>query len=358
MCSLSKYLQGMEPSANTTTYEFHTDLNPVIWDGAVLKPEIRDKLMDIASAFIDFIEIDIDVVDVIITGSLANYNYTVYSDFDLHILTDFSEYKADPKLLKDYFGAKKTVWNTTRNITIKDYQVELYVQDVSEAHYSTGVYSLKRNEWLVEPKPITNVTEIDKKLVLTKKQAMLDIIKYALSPECTIENAENAKEKFMSMRKIGLEKGGEFSAENLAYKELRREGWIDKLIEGVISKKDVRLSLAEEKFKNYFSLNSQEKRGPRHRSLTAGVNSMTNTKGKSVRMIAKSHTDQETPFPKIENLKAKKNGIVPLTPEEARGIAAFYDIDLEKIKTTPRGLSTSSIKIAFNPTANIFILTK
>lgn len=348
----------MDSSANTTTYEFHTELNPVIWDGAVLKPEIREKLLEIAAAFIDFIEIDLDIEDVILTGSLANYNYTVYSDFDLHILTDFAEYQTDPALLKDYFGAKKTVWNTTRNITIKGYEVELYVQDTTEAHYSTGVYSLKHNGWLTEPVPVTNVDEVDKTLVLTKKQAMLDIIKYALSPECSIENAEKAKDKFLNMRKIGLEKGGEFSPENLAYKELRRQGWIEKLIKGVIAKKDVSLSLKQETFQGYHSLTGIERRGPRHRGLTAGVRSMTSTKAKSARMIAKSHTDQETPFPKIELLKARKKGMVPLSADEARGIAAFYDIDLETVKTKPRGLSTSGIKISFTPLANVFILTK
>lgn len=348
----------MDPSANTTTYEFHTELNPVIWNGIVLKPEIREKLLEIATAFIDFIEIDLDVEDVILTGSLANYNYTVYSDFDLHILTDFTEYQTDPKLLKDYFGAKKTVWNTTRNITIKGYEVELYVQDTSEAHYSTGVYSLKHNGWLTEPVPVTNVDEVDKNLVLTKKQAMLDIVEYALSPECSIENAEKAKDKFLNMRKIGLEKGGEFSPENLAYKELRREGWIDKLIKGVLAKKDMALSLKQETFQSYVSLGGTEKRGPRHRGLTAGVRSMTSADVKSARMIAKSHTDQETPFPKIELLKAKKTGMVPLSADEARGIAAFYDIDLDTVKTKPRGLSTSGIKITFSPLANTFILTK
>lgn len=349
----------MDTSANTTTYEFHTQLNPVIWDGMVLKPEVREKLLQIAAAFIDYIEIDIDVEDITLTGSLANYNYTKYSDFDLHIKTDLSEYDAPSDLLKDYFKAKKTVWNTTRNITIKGHEVELYVENVEEPHYSTGVYSLKNNTWIIKPKPITSMEDVDKRLVLTKKKTMLDIINYALSPDCSVADAEKAKEKFLDMRKIGLEKGGEFSPENLAYKELRNTGAIEKLIQGVLAKKDAELSLNQENFKSYMDMSYSKERGPRHQGLTAGVNRAGKTSG-TVGMVARMHTNQETPFPKVENLKKQKKGTVYLSPREVQGIASFYNLDLEKIKSRPegRGLSTSGIRIMFNPSLNVYVLTK
>ena len=75
-------------------------------------------------------------------------------------------------------------------------------------------------------------------------------------------------------------------------------------------------------------------------------------------MVARSHTNVETPFPKIERLKAKKNGIETLTPQEAQSIATFYELDLEKVKTEPRGLSTSGIKIGFNTVSGVYVLTK
>ena len=348
----------MDLSANNITYEYHTELNPVVWDGKHLKTEVKDKLLDIALAFIDFIEIEIDIEDITLTGSLANYNYTKYSDFDLHIITDYQLYSASPELLKDYFNAKKTVWNTTRNITIKGYEVELYIQSIKEPHHSTGVYSLRDDIWLVEPKPVKKLTDVDTAAILQKKKAMLDIINFATGPDCDVITAEKAKEKFLNLRKAGLEKGGEFSPENLAYKELRREGAIDRLVQGVLAKKDASLSLKQENFKSYMSLSGPERRGPRHQSLTAGVNRATSNKSKTLGMVARSHTDVETPFPKIERLKAKKEGIVPLSQQEAQGIAAFYNLDLDKIKTEPRGLSTSGIKIGFNPVGKIFVLTK
>ena len=129
----------MNASANNITFEYHKELNPQIWDDKTLKPEIREKLLEIAEAFLEFIEIEVEVEDVTLTGSLANYNYTKYSDFDLHIITDYKSYDAETDLVKDYFSAKKTIWNTTRDITIKGYDVEVYIQDVSEPHHSTGV---------------------------------------------------------------------------------------------------------------------------------------------------------------------------------------------------------------------------
>ena len=105
----------MSLSANSITHAYHEILNPVLWKDGKLDPEIKDKLLTIAAAFLDFIEIEVDVHDITLTGSLANFNYTKHSDFDLHILTDFTDYNASSDLLKDYFNAKKKIWKIKRN---------------------------------------------------------------------------------------------------------------------------------------------------------------------------------------------------------------------------------------------------
>ena len=161
----------MDSSPNTLPVEFHDNLNPAIWEDNKLKPEIKDRLLVIAKTFIDSLEIEVDVEDIILTGSLANYSYTKYSDFDLHIVTDYNEYSVDAELLKDYFTAKKTVWNLTRDITIKGYEVEVYVQDVSETHNATGVYSIKNDDWIAVPSPVKNKEGIDKVAVERKKRS-------------------------------------------------------------------------------------------------------------------------------------------------------------------------------------------
>jgi len=348
----------MSSSANNITFEYHDTLNPEIWDGNELKPEIEDKLLEIAEAFLEFLDIEIDIEDITLTGSLANYNYTKYSDFDLHIITDFNAYDTDKELLKDYFGAKKTIWNTTRDITIKGYDVEVYIQDEAEPHHSTGVYSIKNGEWVTVPKLIKDKTQIDRGLIQKKKEAMLDIINYALSPECDVECADKQKEKFMKLRKSGLEKGGEFSPENLAFKELRRSGAIERLIQGTLQKKDKELSLDSLQRENFKSFLGLDKRGPRHQSLTAGMNKIGRGEG-SISMVADMHKKKKGDTNAVHNLKKQSVGKTTITNDKAMEIINRYNLDINKIKAGyPRKLSTSGISIGYNTQTNTFYLHK
>ena len=348
----------MSLSAKDLTYEFHTELNPLVWVDKTLKPEIKDKLLEIAEAFLDFIDVEVDVEDITLTGSLANYNYTKYSDFDLHIITDFKTYNADKDLLKDYFNAKKTVWNTTRDITIKGYDVELYVQDISEPHHSTGVYSLKNDKWITEPKPTKEKANIDVEQVNKKKQAMLDIINFALSPDCDIECAEKTKEKFLNLRKAGLEKGGEFSPENLAFKELRRTGDVERLVKGIIAKKDEQLSLDSvqkemvDTFKNFLKMST--KRGPHHRKMGSWDRRLTDPNRKSIGVVAQMHK-LGNDIDVVHRKKEQHNSMTPISNVKAEEIISRYNLDKSKL---PRKLSTSNIELGFNPQTNSYYLRK
>jgi hypothetical protein len=63
-----------------------------------------------------------------------------------------------------------------------------------------------------------------------------------MTPEEIIEVINRIKEKLKRFRMCGLEKGGEFSYENLAFKFLRRSGYIKKLFD--LKNKVVDLSLS------------------------------------------------------------------------------------------------------------------
>lgn len=348
----------MALSAKDLTYEFHTELNPQVWTDKKLNPVIKDKLLEIAEAFIEFIDIDIDVEDITLTGSLANYNYTKYSDFDLHIITDFDSYDVDKDLLKDYFSAKKTVWNTTRNIAIKGYDVELYIQDISEPHHSTGVYSLKDNDWITEPKPTKEKVDVDLNLINKKKQAMLDIIDFALSSNCNVECAEKAKEKFLNLRKAGLEKGGEFSPENLAFKELRRTGDVERLVKGVIAKKDKELSLDSvqkemvDSFKNFLKVST--KRGPHHRKMGAWDRRLMDPNRKSIGIVAQMHKLGDD-IDVVHKKKEQSKSFTPISNAKAEEIIARYGLNKSKL---PRKISTSGIELGYNQQTNTYYLRK
>jgi hypothetical protein len=200
---------------------------------------VRHKLITIALDFYDHLQLPAPILDIQLTGSLANYNYTSYSDLDVHVIIDFSKINEDKELVKQAVDGMRFVWNARHNIVIKDHDVELYIQDVKEQHTASGLFSLKNNDWIREPKPST--PEIDEQDVKTKYKgyvAEIDKMDELLSrPSLSKDEyqaietrATKLKEKIQEDRKKGLKQEGEYNVENLVFKELRNSEYIEKLI--------------------------------------------------------------------------------------------------------------------------------
>lgn len=202
-------------------------------DGYKMIEAVRDKLLGVADGFIDFLGIDFFVHDVVLTGSLANYNWSEFSDIDLHLIIDYEESGHNMELLKEFFDAKKNVWNTTHDIKIKNYEIEIYVQDIKEKHISSGVYSILNNKWLVEPQKEKH--KIDDRGILEKGEEYARLIDNLIEKKETNEDisseVECVRKKIKRFRQSGLDQGGEYSYENLTFKLLRRNGYIKKLID-------------------------------------------------------------------------------------------------------------------------------
>jgi hypothetical protein len=211
-------------------------LNPKLWENGKLNLEIADKLIEIAKAFEEFIGIDLNVLDYTITGSNANYTWTEHSDLDLHLIVAGEVGDA----ARELFNAKKALWGEQHNITIKGLPVECYVQGNEEEHHSTGVYSIAKNQWLVEPKKIK--PEVDDAAVEAKKDSVIHDIEIALLSK-DLNQLRKVKEKITKMRKAGLERAGEWSVENLVFKILRNLGLIDEIAEKIRELEDQELSL-------------------------------------------------------------------------------------------------------------------
>lgn len=228
-------------------------LSPVIFkeadDTYTMIPSVRDKLLELADNFIDFLGVDFFIHDTVLTGSLANYNWSEYSDIDLHIIIDYEESGHNPDLLKEFFDAKKGVWNALHDIKIKGYEVELYVQDINEPHISSGVYSVLNNKWIIEPQK--EKKEIDDRKILEKGEEYAkiidDIIEKKSKKQDVRTDVDEVKKKIKRFRQSGLEDGGEYSYENLTFKLLRRNGYIKKLIDLKKDVTDKTLSINEKK---------------------------------------------------------------------------------------------------------------
>jgi predicted nucleotidyltransferase len=211
----------------------------------VMRDEIKKRLIEISNDFIDSLGVEFFIHDIVLTGSLANYNWSQYSDVDLHILIDFEESKYEMDILKEFFDAKKNVWNEKHDIKIKGYDVEIYVQDVSEEHISSGVYSILHNKWVVEPKKET--PNIDDRKILEKGEEFGKKIDNLIRnpKEVTMDKLEDLRKKIKEFRQSGLESGGEYSYENLTFKLLRRNGYIQKLLQLKTKLKDRKLSITQ-----------------------------------------------------------------------------------------------------------------
>lgn len=216
----------------------------------VLLPDIKKRLIEISDDFIESVGFDLFVYDIILTGSLANYNWSNYSDIDLHVVVDTSEVTdGNPGMeviLKELFDAKKNLWNDNHDVKIKNFDVEVYIQNVDEDHVSTGVYSILNDEWV--EKPNKEKPNIDEKKILLKGDEITKKIESIINDKTKdykgqLKKVETLLKKIKTFRQSGLENGGEFSYENLTFKLLRRNGCLDKLwdFKKILTDKDLSL---------------------------------------------------------------------------------------------------------------------
>ena len=210
-------------------------LEPKLWSrNGKLNPKVRVQLLKVAKDFFDGLGLSKDVLlDVQITGSLASMTWSKHSDLDLHVILDFSRIPADEDISERYFDAVKNLWNEQHRVLIKDYEVEIYVEDAEHQHVSNGLYSLVKGAWLEIPVRETN-RSFDDMDVISKAQRWMRMVEtevfqpFAMGDHGrTVESAGRMSKRFKKWRQCGLDSNGISSVENLAYKLLRRRGYLD-----------------------------------------------------------------------------------------------------------------------------------
>ena len=228
--------EGLEEDIDQGTldsFQLQDQLHPDFWKEDVFAEDISERLREIVNDFLSDLEIEIPIIDIRLTGSLANYNWSRFSDVDLHIVTDFDKIDENTEILRKLFRAVTTIWNDNHDIKINDHEVELYIEDENEEHVSSGLYSVLRDEWITKPSK-ENFT-IDIAAVKRKAENMqerINLIQDAVEEgdyQEAYDMSEKLKKKIRDMRSSGLSEGGEYSTKNLAFKVLRREGELDRL---------------------------------------------------------------------------------------------------------------------------------
>jgi len=241
----SRVLKHIKPKdlRETISLRFTDVLNPVFWIGDSLRPEVREALMRFAKAFADYVDLDDRAIsDVILLGGNAGYNYTVMSDLDVHIVVD-PKYIPDcnPDLLDEFYMDKKTLWELTHNVTILGARAEPYIERPGVTRKkSQGVYSLMKQTWIQKPEKMEDEldeNELEKKVKNLKHK--IDTFIKSEDPEAL----KSLVKRLRVGRTVSLQKYGEYGFENMVFKELRNQGYIDKVRSTVVNLKSRSLSL-------------------------------------------------------------------------------------------------------------------
>ena len=218
--------------------EKHETLNDKIFDIETqeMLPEVREKLIEIINRFVDIIhedELDLEVLDYVLIGSNANYNYTKDSDLDVHIIAS-SKPDCNKEHLNQIYQVYKSVFNKNHDITIHDIPVELYVEMDKVNARSGGIYSIKDNKWLKQPKQV-EVPDIDYDALYKEfkdwEEKYFELVNHIDEYENASEEVEKYIDDIYDIRQEGIAEEGEFSIKNLVFKEVRNKGYLDNLKE-------------------------------------------------------------------------------------------------------------------------------
>lgn len=206
-------------------FEVHDTLNPKLWDDTDhLHDDVKNRILAIVDEFVSNLDFKLRVADIYLVGSNASYNYTEYSDLDIHIVTNFDTYDADPTILQILFNALKSNFNNNYDIKIKGIDVELYVEDMNANTTSNGIYSVSRGDWIKHPQPI-EVPDVD---VTLSVHSLQDEIDEVLNSD-DLDRVNEMIDHLYMLRKEGLIREGEYSEGNLIFKEIRNLGLLDAL---------------------------------------------------------------------------------------------------------------------------------
>jgi hypothetical protein len=223
-----------------SSFNLQKTLNPKFWmksgDDYKMRSEIRDNLLEITYDFIDSLNVDIVFSDIVMTGSLSNYNWSKYSDVDIHIIVNYNQFQKEiHELYDELFRMKKTLYGLKHDVTIYGYDVELFVEneDDNRDTKNVGRYSILYDEWII--KPTKENVKINRDSIEKKANQWMETIDDVLD-NIENEDVDTAKklikkqvEKLRKYRQCGLDKGGEYSDENLVFKILRRNGYLEKI---------------------------------------------------------------------------------------------------------------------------------
>lgn len=218
--------------------ERHQELNPLVWSSPDrIDPQLRRALLATAREFWHYLDVQATIIDIILTGSQANYLYTPASDLDLHIIVPFQHVEcAEP--VKAMFDAKRRLWKEEHDIKYRGIPVECYVED-SRHPVKGSSYSLMRDRWVHRPEPVRGAMPPGVERVTA---AWTRVIAHAIR-ERNRELLYEIRQMLGEYRRIGLARDGEMSRANIVFKTLRNNGVIAHMMQSLVHLRDQDLTV-------------------------------------------------------------------------------------------------------------------
>lgn len=226
--------------------EKHDTLNPKLFDGEELRPEVKETIEKIANTFVQELNDDgirFTLKDIVLLGSNVSYNYTKDSDLDIHLIADSNGLECPDDLYPLLYSAYRSIFNKNYEIKIRDIPAEIYVEMDEPQAMSNGIYSLN-NGWIKKPEQKA-IPELDReafdKLFKEWEDKYFDLLE-RINEELS-DDIYDFIEDLYDLRKESIASEGEYGLGNLVFKEFRNLGYLDNLKELRKQEKGKELSL-------------------------------------------------------------------------------------------------------------------
>ena len=216
----------VESYINETLVTIQDELNPVLWQNNKLRPEVKEKILNLVNEFQSTLDIPLTILDINIVGSNASYNYTDKSDVDVHIITNFEEYGYPQELVQAAMNSFKTNFNNKYDVDYGGYNVEVYIEDVKSSPQSNGIYSVIKDGWIKKPAKLKPVDAEIEPEYTNYIHRIEEIIKNG-----SVEDIISIIDELYLLRRNSLVVDGEFGKGNIIFKQLRNNGLLDALKE-------------------------------------------------------------------------------------------------------------------------------
>lgn len=212
---------------------FPSELDPRLWRNQKLRPEVRQRVIDVAEALLKDLNVqDVSIKSIEVRGSNVSYEYDDSADFGIRVFLDTSKYKGNV----DDLAARVKTYNAfieSRHegkilLYAVPLEVNFYVIRTARLNPVKGVghYSITENAWM--ELPTVQESKFDRQqmqkdltgFITTYNILVTDYFASKRSFDCTRWNTFS--KTLGKYRNEGIEKSGTRSTENLTYRLLRR----------------------------------------------------------------------------------------------------------------------------------------